>query len=244
MRVMAVISYDGSKFFGFQAQKESQKHTKPTVLSKLEEVFKTLNIDSKIEGSGRTDKGVHASGQVIAFDIPEYWSDLDKLKNNLNAKLDYIRFKTIKLSRDDFSPRFEAKKRVYRYIISTGEKTPFLYDFVSFVDSVDEEKIKKAIKLFEGEHDFALFRKSGSDEKSTIRTIYKARFYKYKNFFVFCFEGSAFLRSQIRMMVAALLKVSSGSASAQELKMQIENKKRFSSLLADANGLYLAKVNY
>lgn len=244
MRVKATIEYDGSKFYGFQVQREGDKNILPTVISRIEALLKALHIHSKVEGSGRTDRGVHATGQVIAFDLPEYWSDLGKLINILNDKLEYIRFKTLKPCDEAFSPRYHAKSRVYRYIVSPENSRPFLLDYVAFTPALDCEKIQEGIRLFEGEHDFVMFRKSGSEEKTTVRTIYKARFYRYRNIYVFYFEGNAFLRSQIRMMVDALLKLSSGMISASQLKSQIDNEVKWTSTLAPAAGLYLAKVKY
>jgi len=244
LRVKAVIAYDGSRFYGSQVQRRENKNTHPTVAAKIEKLLNALNIKTNIEFSGRTDKGVHAAGQVIAFDIPQYWSDLEKLKNIINSKLNEIQFKTLEKTRDEFSPRYNAKKRLYRYMVTADKKSPFMYDYVAFVEKIDAKRIKDAIKLFEGTHDFAMFRKQGSEEKSTLRKIFKARFYRYKNFYIFSFEGSAFLRSQIRMMVAALLKISDGTICADELNMQIENRKKISSSLAPAQGLYLSKVKY
>jgi len=82
MRVKAVISYDGSQYQGFQ----KQKSTKMTISTAIEEALASLQIDSPIVGSGRTDAGVHATGQVIHFELPDFWNDLEKLKLNLNRK--------------------------------------------------------------------------------------------------------------------------------------------------------------
>ena len=90
MRVKAVIAYDGSRFYGSQVQRENKKNKLPTIASAIEKLLEALNIKTHIEFSGRTDKEVHATGQVIAFDIPVYWSDLDKLKNIINSKLHFL----------------------------------------------------------------------------------------------------------------------------------------------------------
>lgn len=244
MRVKAIIAYDGSRFYGSQVQREKSKNKLPTVASQIETLLSYLNIKTQVEFSGRTDRGVHATGQVIAFEVPEYWSDLEKLRKIINQKLNEIQFRTLERAEENFHPRFGATSRVYRYIISTKEKNPFLYDYIHFVEQIDESKIREAIKWFEGEHDFELFRKTGSEEKSTVRTIFKTKFYKYRGFYIFYFEGNAFLRSQIRMMVGTLLKYSDGTISASQLQQQIENKSQVSSIVAPPNGLYLAKIKY
>lgn len=244
MRVKATIAYDGSRYYGSQVQREQSKNKLPTVASAIELLLSYLNIKTQVEFSGRTDKGVHATGQVIAFEVPEYWNDLEKLRGILNSKLNEIQFHSLEACPRDFHPRFGATSRVYRYIVSTEAKSPFLFDYVHFVDNLNEAKIAEAIRWFEGEHDFEFFRKTGSEEKSTVRTIFKTKFYKYRGFYVFYFEGNAFLRSQIRMMVGALLKYSDGTISALELKEQIAKKNQVSSIVAPANGLYLAKIKY
>ncbi|MBL0721935.1 MAG: tRNA pseudouridine(38-40) synthase TruA, partial [Sulfurovum sp.] len=91
MNVKAVISYDGGFFSGFQKQNSTQQ----TVTTQIENALKSLNISSKIIGSGRTDAGVHATGQVINFTLPYYWSDLYRLKEALNRKLHHIFIKRI-----------------------------------------------------------------------------------------------------------------------------------------------------
>lgn len=196
--------------------------------------------------SGRTDSGVHALFQPIAFDIPTFWEkSLEKLRISLNHKLaPYIKIKKILAVKDDFHPRFHAKKRVYRYAVKVGEHEPFLSDYVTFVRTLETAKIEKAIKLFEGKHDFGFFKKTGSEEKSSVRIIHKASFYRHKGIYLFRFEANSFLRGQIRLMMGALLDISDGKITAQELKEQIDGIKRHTVRIAPPNGLYLSKVFY
>jgi tRNA pseudouridine38-40 synthase len=241
LRVKITLEYDGSKFQGYQIQKE----IKNTISQKLQDAFYMLNIISKAVASGRTDRGVHATGQVLHIDLPDFWKDLNKLAYSLNTILHpSIRIKKIEYVSDDFHARFCAKKRVYRYIVSIKKPTVFLNPYVTFIKSLDTKSIKESIKLFEGEHDFEYFKKTGSDTKNYTREIYKADFYKYKDFYIFYFEANGFLRSQIRMMVSFLLHISDGKLSKNELKLQLEKKGIFSTSLAPPNGLYLAKIKY
>ncbi len=241
MQVKITLSYDGSIFRGFQIQKE----TTQTVSNKLEKAFKSLNINEKFIASGRTDKGVHALNQVLNLNIPSFWKDLDKLKISLNRSLlPHIYIKKIEKVSDDFHSRFDAKRRIYRYIISKDTPSVFLTPYITYVKDIDPKSIKKAIKIFEGTHDFEYFKKNGSDTKNFIRTIYKTNFYKYKQFYIFYFEANGYLRSQIRMMVDFLIQISNGKLSENELKLQLEKKKLFSCKLAKPNGLYLAKIKY
>ena len=101
------------------------------------------------------------------------------------------------------------------------------------------KKIQKNIKLFCGEHNFKYFMKSGSDTNSTIRVIYKAFAYKYKDYIVLNFEANGFLRSQIRLMVGTLLKLND-----KEILEQLECKKNYKIKPAKCNGLYLTKIKY
>ncbi len=117
-------------------------------------------------------------------------------------------------------------------------------NYVHFVKNIDEIAIKNAIKEFEGEHDFSFFKKSKGGEKSSIRKIYRARFYKHKDFYVFTFEANAYLRSQIRMMVYFLLEISSKNLTVFDLKEQLECKKKHSTGLVSPCGLYLSCVKY
>ncbi|WP_457745599.1 tRNA pseudouridine(38-40) synthase TruA [Sulfurimonas sp.] len=236
MRVALRFSYNGTHFFGSQIQKE----TKNTVLGEIESVLEKLGMPQRVVASGRTDKGVHATGQVCHIDLPTFWSDLAKLKRTFNMMLpSSIYLRNIQSVHSDFHARYSAKRRVYRYIIKKGERDPFLADFVSFYETIDKENITKNIGLFVGEHDFKYFMKTGSDTKSTLREIYKAFTYEHKGYFILYFEANGFLRSQIRMMVGALLTL---QREAIEKKLTIS--KNYKIKPAPANGLYLARIIY
>ncbi len=240
MRVKAIVAYDGSRFNGFQ----SQKHTSNTIMHRLQSACKRVGISSKIVGSGRTDAGVHATAQVIHFDIPPFWEDLQKLQSYLNAHLSpFITIKSIQFVKKDFHARYSAKKRAYRYIVAKKPPSVFEAAYKSFF-YLDSEKTRKALQLFIGERDFVYFHKTGSDTKSTIRTIYKARLYEREDFYVIYIEANGFLRAQIRMIIDSLRKVSENSLHIDQLKMQIAAKEQFSTTLAPPNGLYLCRVMY
>jgi tRNA pseudouridine38-40 synthase len=236
MRVAFTLQYNGTHFFGSQIQKE----TPNTVLGNIQQVLMQLGIEDKVTASGRTDKGVHATGQVCHIDLPPFWSDLDKLKKTINKMLPHaIKVKKIWHVRDDFHARYDAKKRIYRYIIKDEEPNPFEDEFVTFLKDVDFEKIKQNMKLFVGRYDFRYFVKTGSDVKTTTREIYKAFAYKYKGYIVLYFEANGFLRSQIRLMVGAVLKL-----DTNQIKEQLACKKNHKTKPAPPNGLYLAKIKY
>lgn len=236
MRCALCIAYDGTHFLGSQPQTE----TPNTILGNLAKTLLSLGIESKIIASGRTDKGVHATGQVCHIDLPLYWSDLNKLQDALNKMLPKsIIVKNIKKVDDDFHARYGAKRRVYRYIIKEKDSNPFEDSFITFIQDINFEKIEKNIRLFIGTHDFKQFMKTGSDVNSTSRIIYKAFAYKHHGFIILNFEANGFLRSQIRLMVGALLQL-----NTQEITEQLQCKKTHKIKPAPSNGLYLAKVKY
>ncbi|AXH13430.1 tRNA pseudouridine(38-40) synthase TruA [Halarcobacter bivalviorum] len=240
MNAKFTISYDGTKFQGSQTQPNGL-----SVEDRLQEAFKSINIDTKIVLSGRTDKDVHATGQVFNAFLPSFWNDLKKLKKILNKHLpNSINIKTIQEVEKDFHSRFHAKKRVYRYLVSTNKPTVFNADYISYHEKIDEAKIKEAIKLFEGVHDFEYFHKKGSDKENTVREVFSTKFYKYKDIYVFHFCANSYLRSQIRLMVGILLKISDGKLSLEDLKKQLEKKQNKFRTPASPYGLYLAKVYY
>ena len=226
---------------GFQ----SQTSTENTVVGTLHAALKRIGIDAVPIGSGRTDRGVHATRQVAHIDLPPYWSDLKKLREMLNLQLPFsLRIRRIEPADETFHARYSARVRSYRYILKAGEPNPFEADFVTFVPRLDEEAIIEAIGLFGGEHDFDLFKKTGSDTTHYVRTIFRAYAYRRRGYLILRFDANGFLRSQIRLMVGFLLRISEGKATQEQLAEQLACRTRHSSDLAPHNGLYLTRINY
>jgi len=240
MRVKAVIAYDGSAYQGFQKQTATDK----TVTSDIEKALRSLQINSPIVGSGRTDAGVHATGQVIHFDLPEFWSDLNKLKLNLNRKLTQTEFKHISCVPHDFHARFSAKKRLYRYIFKTHKPSIFEQKYISYYPEFDAALLTQALALFVGKHNFDLFHKTGTVTHTTVRKIYKTNYIQRNNYHYIYFQANGFLRSQVRMMVEAAMQCARREMTLKELLEQIESQEKHTTKLAPPEGLYLAKINY
>ncbi|MDQ1325758.1 MAG: tRNA pseudouridine synthase [Campylobacterota bacterium] len=240
MRIKAVIAYDGSAYHGFQ----KQNSTSQTVASAIEKALRSLQINSHIVASGRTDAGVHATGQIIHFDLPEFWSDLNKLKFALNKKLHGIRFKHITQTSQTFHARFSAKKRLYRYVFKAEEPSVFEENYISCYPIFDKILLRQALKCFEGEHDFDYFRKTGTITHTTVREIYYTGYRQYGRYHFIYFQANGFLRSQVRMMIDAAMACASGKMSIEALNQQLECKKRHTTKLAPPNGLYLARITY
>jgi tRNA pseudouridine38-40 synthase len=218
---------------------------KNTVADQFLNIFKCMGINSQLVISGRTDKNVHATRQVANIKLPYYWSDLIKLEARLNKYLPKsIQLHNVSIVDDDFHSRFSAKKRVYRYILSTNKLTSFEQSYISYHRTINIDIIDIAIKEFIGIHDFEFYSKKGSEPIQTIREIFDVKFYKYKDYYIFKFKGSSFLRSQIRMMVQMLLNISDGVLSIEDLKNQLLKKEQKSKTLAPPNGLYLTKIIY
>jgi tRNA pseudouridine38-40 synthase len=240
-RAKITLSYNGSAFMGSQ----QQPTTTNTVIGTLTIALKRLKIASVPKGSGRTDRGVHATHQVMHIDLPHFWTDLRRLKDMLNLQLPpSMRIRRIEFVTHEFHARYGARKRVYRYIFKEGISNPFEDDFVTFVPSLNREAIRDAITVFQGDHNFELFKKSGDDMEHYIRRIYRAYAYSHKGYFILVFEGNGFLRSQIRLMVGFLLRISNGKATKEQLIEQLNGIKRHSTSIAPHNGLYLTRIKY
>ncbi|MBN2768030.1 MAG: tRNA pseudouridine(38-40) synthase TruA [Campylobacterales bacterium] len=240
MRIKATLEYDGSLFKGFQ----SQKNTKNTVAGHLQNALLSLEIKDKIIASGRTDAGVHASNQVIHFDIPEFWNDTEKLQQEINKKLTGICIKKIENVNDDFHARYSAKKRQYRYIFQTKKPDVFHERYVSFYENVDKKLLQEALSCFLGEHDFKNYSKNGSEPKSTVRNIYKTIVYRYKEYHIITLEANGFLRSQVRMICADAIRYAQKKIELKTIKEKLITLDSFHTKPASANGLYLSRVFY
>ena len=240
MRVKAVIAYDGSHYQGFQ----KQRTTPMTITSTIEKALNSLHIHTPIVGSGRTDAGVHASGQVIHFDLPDFWVDLEKLRSQLNRKLSDISFKHISFTSEDFHARFSAKKRLYRYVFKTKKPSVFEQKYISYYQEFDPDLLRQALSCFEGEHDFNFFHKTGSVTHTTIREIYHTSYVERNGYHFIYFQANGFLRSQVRMMVDAAMLCAKNAMSMTELQEQIACQKKHTTKLAPPEGLYLARILY
>ncbi|PAF41413.1 tRNA pseudouridine(38-40) synthase TruA [Helicobacter sp. 11S02596-1] len=244
-RLLAKIAYDGSAFSGFARQRTQGIMS---VSERIEKALKTMGIEDEIIGAGRTDKGVHATAQMISFCVRKD-SNLAKIKTLLNQKLSpHIFIKSIQEVPMDFHPRFQAKRRAYRYIFGNEFKNPFISKYVSKEKYGDIGRIAEGLELFLGRHQFSYFKKQGSQTKSDVREIFVARLYQHKIlseiYNVIYLEAEGFLRAQVRLMIGAVLAYSRGEISRDAIICQLECKKRAFCVPVSPNGLYLAKIIY
>jgi len=242
MRIKLTVAYNGSAFSGLQIQ----TRTPHTVIGTMQRILARIGIQNPLVASGRTDSGVHATGQVMHLDLPPHWHDLAKLHYTLNYQLPpTIRIRHIEQASSSFHARFDATRRTYRYLLSEHAPNPFEADFVTFVPMpLDLPLLNQGLALFVGTHDFSLFQKSGSTVSHTVRTVYKAFAYRYKGNVILTFVANGYLRSQIRIMVGALLALLQGKIDLHKLAEQRDHKHRHHTKLAPPNGLYLAHVSY
>lgn len=247
MKIAIFYSYNGARFLGSQTQPHEM-----AVEDKLNEALRKVGITNKVISSSRTDKDVHALMQVSSVVCGDFWANnLDKLKKELNSHVGlYLKVFRIDIVDDSFQVRFDAKSRVYAYVLALCDKNPFLSDFVCFEKSnIDLNRLNLALNYFLGSHDFRAFRKTGSCEKSTIRHIYKAHAYKTNKIFnldlcVIKFKANGFLRSQVRLMVANALFACKSDENLELFISNFLNNKASVKIPAPPQGLYLQKIIY
>ncbi len=202
MRLKLVFSYDGSKFQGSQTQPHENG-----VEDALGAALAHMGIFSKIISSSRTDKGVHANNQVACVECGEHFSDFTRLKSLINRHAHpAVHVKFISRAQDCFHPRYDATARAYRYAVNHGEFSPFLAPYETFLPRFDLNLANELLALFVGEHDFSAFMKLGSDVKSPVRSVKKAFCYARGERSIIVFKANGFLRAQVRLMVASVLK--------------------------------------
>ncbi len=239
MNYMMEISYDGSKYYGFQRLNENS-----SVQKVLEDALTKINKKKvEVKGAGRTDRGVHANGQCVTFkldvDISEYG-----LKSAVNSIVKpYIYVKKVLMVGEDFHARFSVKKKRYIYKINMGEYNAIMADYVYNPEyPLDIDKMIEVSKLFLGVHDFHNF-VSGVRKDSTC-IIYSIDFKKEKDVLNIIFEGKSFYRYMVRNLVGAMIDVGRGKDDISLVKKRLESKEKINGYTAPACGLYLDKIEY
>ncbi|MBE6125994.1 MAG: tRNA pseudouridine(38-40) synthase TruA [Erysipelotrichaceae bacterium] len=241
MRYKAIVSYDGTAYQGWQKQPD-----KNSVQAKIETALSRLCRQSvKITGAGRTDKGVHAFGQVFHFDTDKEFKDITK---SINSQLpEDIRIVSCKPVSDEFHSRYDAKWKHYSYIINTGKFNPIQrnYAYQLGID-LDEEKMQEAAKALVGTHDFSSFNATRKDEiEDQVRTIYKIEVKRRGSLVTVDYYGDGFLRYMIRMMTGALIEAGKGKITAEDIQnIMGKMDKTACNYNVPACGLYLIEISY
>ena len=242
MRIKLVVAYDGTNYFGFQHQ-DNVSNIEDTL---LEAIRRIDNNVLKIYGSGRTDRYVHARGQVVHFDtdmsILEY-----KWVMAINTFLpEDIRVLSCEYVSDDFHARYSAVKKEYRYYIRHHSYDIFYRNYADYIPNIDVEILKKNIKRLEGTRDFRGFCSAKIvKEKSTIKQIYKAEVIEHDEFLELVFVGDGFLKYQIRTMVGTLVDIATGKKNENIIDEIFESKNpEKTNRVVTGKGLYLISVTY
>jgi tRNA pseudouridine38-40 synthase len=241
-RYRAVVEYDGTDFLGYQIQATGR-----TVQGELERALQQVTgLAARVDGSGRTDAGVHALGQVVAFNVT--WKHtLTDLHRALNATLPRdVVISDLKIADDKFHPRFSALSRSYRYtVINQPWPNALERRYAYHVrDSLDVAAMRQASRCLLGSHDFASFGKPPQGE-ITVRQVMQADWLVAGTRLAFDITANAFLYHMVRFLVGTLIQVGLGRLNADEVQ-QILAVRDLTRAAAPAppHGLCLMRVTY
>ena len=250
-----IIQYKGTHYQGFQIQNNGR-----TIQGELNKALEILAKSEEIKtiGSGRTDAGVHALGQVVRVDIP-FEIPADGLVKGLNAHLpEDIRVRNAEMCAEDFHPIFKAESKEYNYVFCLGElQSPFSRELMTqFPKDLDIGLMNQAAKLFCGTHDFLNYQCTGTDVASTVRRIdsceiipcHSNNHWRHfeENYYVLKITGNGFLKQMVRLIMGALVAVGRGKVTLDEVKESLNGQPLKNRLgpTAPAQGLYLVEVHY
>ena len=243
MRYSIKLSYCGAPFCGWQSQPDA-----PTVQDTLEKALSTLlRAPVKVTGAGRTDTGVNAIGYIAHFDAAE-GLETGQIRYKLNAILpDSIAVQDIERVSDDFHARFGATRREYTYFLHRV-KDPFALNFSYLYEypDVDFDAMNRAARLLVGTRDFSCFEKTGGDNKTSVCTVFEARWYKKdEEHWYFKVAADRFLRNMVRAIVGTLLEVGRGKRSVESVSRLLERGDRCKAgESVPGHALFLSKIEY
>lgn len=239
-----IIEYDGTNYYGWQRQENL-----PTIQEKIEEaIFNFSQEKVELTGSGRTDAGVHALGQVGNFNLKKDTNETIVLKA-LNAHLKNERISILSCEKvsNEFSARFSAKQRIYQYLILNRNSKPAIdVNRVWWIPKkLNVEQMQKAAKYLVGKHDFTSFRATACQAKSPIRTIDDIVIIKNEDLIYINVKAKSFLHHQIRNIAGTLADIGKEKITPEKIKEILELKDRTKAgITAPAKGLYFAAVIY
>lgn len=243
VNVKILLEYEGTCYSGWQRQKNAV-----SIQEVLEKAIQSITKEKvRVIGSGRTDSGVHALGQVANFKtytkIP-----IEKLPYAINSKLpEDITVKHAQIVPEDFHARFSAKSKVYSYSIYNAKfPSPLLRRYVYFFPlPLNLEEMRKAADILIGEHDFKSFMASNSSAKSTVRCIKRFEILKRENLITLQIEANGFLYNMVRIIAGTLVDIGIGKTKAEDMISILNSKDRSSAgKTLPAQGLCLMKVIY
>jgi len=239
------IEYDGTKFVGWQSQKNG-KSIQDSIEIALKKILKK---DTKITGAGRTDKGVHAASQFANFKSKKKIDNKKTFLDSINffLKKNLISILDIREKNENFHARFSAKLRTYEYLIINRQGTLSIYKNKAWhvKKKIDVKLMKKGAKMFKGTHDFSTFRAASCSAKSPIKKMHPIKINKKNDMIKIKLISKSFLQNQVRSMIGCLIYLSTGKWSIIQFKKAFRSKKRIKCAPpAPACGLYLLSVKY
>lgn len=245
MNIAITVSYDGNVFCGWQTQKNGN-----SVQSELEHVLQQVfHKPVVVHGSGRTDAGVSAIGQVANFEIETQSVDTYKLQRHLNALLPKsIAVQNVVVVAEDFHARKSAKQKTYGYYFYVSKTRNSFYDkFATQMkeDNLNETTFKNQANRLVGTHDFASFCASGTSVKNKVRTIYETKLENLGHgLYQFVVTGNGFLYHMVRIMVGTLVEIATEKRQMDVLEILQSNNRKNAGKTAPAKGLVLLQVEY
>ena len=243
MRIKAVIAYDGTDYHGFQRQSPDRE---PSIQGTLEGALSKIGQTGAVLGAGRTDAGVHASGQVISFDV-NWRHGVAELQRALNATLPAdIAVLELEQAADTFHPRYDAVSRTYRYSLSnTRVRNPLVMRYALYVpQELDVEAMRRALAHTLGTHDFAAFGQPTVGE-STTRSVFRAEVNAEGSAITIELQANGFLYRMVRRIVGTLIPIGRGAQTQADFSaiLKSADPNRAGPAVAP-NGLCLIAVNY
>ncbi|MFN3856618.1 MAG: tRNA pseudouridine(38-40) synthase TruA [Caulobacter sp.] len=243
-RYRLLVEYDGRPYRGFQAQAEL-----PSVQGSIERAVKAFcGEDIRLQAAGRTDTGVHATGQVVHVDLTKAWSSA-VVRDALNAHLvpQPVSILEAEIAMEGWHARFSARERRYLYRILNRKSPPALdQGRVWHVKKpLDAEAMHAAAQFLVGHHDFTTFRDMQCQAKSPMKTLDVADVRREGDHVLLVFASRSFLHRQVRSMTGTLAEVGAGRWTADDVKAALEARDRKAcGPVAPAEGLYLTGVGY
>jgi tRNA pseudouridine38-40 synthase len=243
VNIKLTVEYDGTRYHGWQIQANGE-----TIQAVLERAVSTfLGKSTRITGSGRTDAGVHALGQVANF-FADQDLDLYKIRRGLSALTpEDISITEVEIVADSFDARRDGRSRVYEYhILNRPMPSPFYLNRAWHVhEPLALEAMRQAVHCLQGEHDFSSFRAAGCDALHPVRKVYRTLLEERGELLVYTIEATAFLRHMVRNIVGTVVEVGRGVRSAGSFAELLEARDRTQAgPTAPAHGLYLVEVKY
>lgn len=238
------IQYEGTRYKGWQ----EQKHTEATIQGKLQRVLERMTEEEiDLQGSGRTDAGVHAKGQIAHFHTKAVW-DVEQIKKYMNEYLpEDIAVLTVEEAAPRFHARLNAVRKTYVYRIwNAPVKNVFRRRFTTWIQKpLDLDAMEQAATLLCGTHDYRAFCSLKKFKKSTVRTIEKIEIGKMGQEIRISYTGDGFLYHMVRILTGTLVEVGLGLRKPEEMTEILEGQDRTKAgRLMPPEGLTLESVEY